>query len=692
MKNWLTSRFDNSRAAQVSRQRGSIVVMAAIGISTMVILLASIDIGYLFFQKREMQKVADMAALAGAQQLGRSANSPDDQCASGFAVARGNAQTAQNFTGTLTIACGRWDPSIVVNPPHFQVYQNGVRPNGAPAPTAISVLTTRNFRSFFGTWANRDVTALAIATADAPIAVFSVGSRLLRFDGGVVPGLLTRLGVDISGTSLVSYNGLANASVTPAGLLKQLGFQIPVSADVGTIKTAVMANVSGCTNGACTLQTLLGAVSTVAGQQNLVSALGLSVAQLNLPVQIFSDATGRGGIFALVNAANGQSALTANVNALELVTAMIGVGNGHRFADAPLGVSVPGVLNSQVKIGIVEPPSIGIGGIGTTAFTAQVRVFAQIQSNLLNANLLKADIPMVIDVVNGFGTITDMCRVKINGKDSATITVTSPVLQTCVGGYTAANAFAVNAPACNATAPAHPLLNVLNGGLQINTNLFVNGLPNTGIKSFVKGESYTFPGNNLALGTTVSNLMDGVLAKLLNAILGGTAQGNGQGTVTNSTLAAGLLGAVSQAGNVLDTAIGTVKDALSVLNTFISSIGTNASLLDMVGSLVAGVLNTVSTAVNGLFTGIGNILVAVLCGFQSQCILAHQLDGTQNGTSKVLVTILGLVTKLLEPILDGLGAQIATLLNNLLGISIGQVDVTLIDLKCGGGDSVRLVH
>jgi len=680
-----------------ARQRGSVVVMAAIAISTMVILLATIDIGFLFFQKREMQKVADMAALAGAQQLGRSANLPSDQCASAFATARGSAQTGQGFTGTLTISCGRWDPTVPTGT-HFQVYANGVTPNGAPAPSAVSVLASQTFRSFFGAWVSRDVTALAIATADAPMAVFSVGSRLLRINGGVVPGILSRLGVDISGTALTSYNGLANVNVTPGGLLAQLGFQIPVGADVGTIKQAVLANVSGCSNGVCPLQALLGAMSTVAGQQNLVSALGLSVTQLNLPVQLFSDASGRGGIFALVNTASGQSALTANVNALELLTTMIGVANGHRFADVPLGVSVPGVLNSQIKVGIVEPPSIGMGGVGATAYTSQVRLYSRIQAPAPPAsaaltNLLSVDLPMAIDVVNGQGTITAMCNGRdASGNQTATIAVNAPILRTCVGNIDGATTFSTTT-SCNVNLQNQQLLNFLSGTLRINSSFSVDVLNSSGSVTLSKGQTATVGNNNLQIGTTVSNLTNSVLLTLLGQLLN-----NKQGAVTNNSLATYLLNADS---GVLQTTLNTLKGSLTSLQTFLNSLSTDVQTIagGSLGSGMVSLLSSVGGLVGGLLTGVGNLLNSVIGGLlnllfcNAQCQVQNQLSGNSSNPaiSNVLMALLGILEKLLQPILDGLGGQIASLLNNLLGIGLGQVDVTLIDLKCGGGDNVRLV-
>ncbi len=679
-----------------SRQRGSIVVMAAIGISTMVILLASIDIGYLFFQKRELQKIADLSALAGAQQLGRSTVSAGNACPSSvITTAEANAKVAQNFSGAITVSCGNWDPVAETTAPHYRAIATGIMPN------AVSVHVSQSFRSFFGAWASRAVSAVAIATADAQIAVFSVGSRLLRInDAGVVPGLLTKLGVGMNGVDIASYNGLANVSIKTSGLLRALGVQLPVNADVGTIKQSVLdLNTGGCSNGACTLETLLGAMTTLVGQQDFINLLGISAAQLKLPVQIFSNANGRGGILALVDAANGNSALSTNINALDLITTAIGVANGHNGIKLELGANLPaGILQSETKIGIVEPPSIGIGGKDTMAYTSQVRVFTHLQSNLLKANLLRADLPIAIEIVNGSAKIDELCQEKMNGKDTAKISVQAPIFQLCIGSLTADSAFSNTAPACDASLPSHPFLTLLGTTLPL-SSLAVPGLQNIGSHTFVKGETYTFGNNNLPLGTTTKNLVDNLLDSLLARLLGATYS-QGQSTPTKEQLAGGLLGAVT--GNVLGTAVTQVEQALSALQKFTNDVKANTDLFTALGTALESVLNTVGNLVGGLLNGVGNLIGQVVCGVlnpfspsnANQCTLAKQFEGNQGSSSvsKVLLTILGLITQLLEPLLNDLGKALAAQLNDLLGIGLGQVDVTLIDLKCGGGDSVRLVY
>ncbi|WP_268234574.1 TadG family pilus assembly protein [Oxalicibacterium solurbis] len=669
-------------------QRGSIAVMAALVISAVVILLASIDIGFLFYQKRELQKIADMAAIAGAQQVARSSEL-DDQCASAFNAAENNAQIAHGFSGVINTSCGKWDPASVPAAPHYSVYAGGVTPVGQPKPTAVRVDISRSFGSFFGAWAGQQVNATAIATASAPVAVFSVESRLLSIKDGSVPMLLAQLGVDINGTTLASYDGLANARITTGGLLSALGFNIPLNADVATIKNIVSLGSPTCSNGVCPLNDLLGAISIVGGQEDLINALGIQSGN----VKLLTDA-GERGLFTLIDTANGKAALDANVKAAELLsTAIVLAGSTHPAIAANVNLSTPGLLEVDNQIGIVAPPSIGIGGIGTKAFTSQVRMFTHVKSNLLNANLVSSDIPMAIDVVNGTGTIVDMCTKKKDGKDVATIAIDAPILKLCVGNFDASSAFSTTST-CSDNLQNQSILRILpkpspaNDGLNISTSFFIDALPNTDMHDFVKGETFTIGKNDLQLGTTLLNLMDGLLAKLLGATLI-QVQMQGSGGVNNNTLAAGLLNAT---GNTLDTALSTVQGALNDLKSFVTGINTNSSLLATLGSVLTGLLNTVSNLANGLLNVVGNILNPILCLGNAQCILSGQLSGNQGSISKAVLTALGLATDLLQPILDGLGSALSNQLQTLLGTQLGQVDVTLIDLNCGGGENVKLVY
>jgi uncharacterized membrane protein len=594
-------------------------------------------------------------------------------------AAIGNAQmngfsivAPNSMANSLTVTCGRWDPTAnaALKPNYFSVPAAGTRLN------AVRVVMAQNVPAFFGL-GTHTLNAQAIASTSDPYAAFSIGSNLLEVRGGVVPSLLSAVGVNLNGTSLVTYNGLANVSVTPNGLLQALGFEIPLHASVGTITQLLNANTAGCSNGICTLQALLGAVSIVGGQQNLISALGLTAGQLSLPVQLLSIPGGQGGLFTLISAADGQSALNVNLSALDIVSTAIGVANSNRALSTY--VAVPGLLNTQ--IGVVEPPSIGIGGEGTTAFTAQVRLYTRIQANL--PPLLSVDLPIIVDVVNGLGTIVRMCRIAdrdSSGNDRAYISVDAPVLSVCAGQFNGvvdgSNAFSTSG-ACSKNLTGYPNMVKVLGMPLINNPIAIAGLPNStpGVL-LIKGQTVTTGNNNLQIGTTVTNVFNALIGALTSGLLGSQSANNG---INNNNLATNLL---ANAGQNLTTAQTTVTSGLNSLNT-------------LVANPVSGLLNSLGGVVGNVLTSVGQLVSGLLCLGNSQCILSTQLAGNQTsgGTSvsNAVVALLGLVVNLLQPILNSLGGAVATLLSNVLGVQLGLVDVSLLDLNCGG-TSVKLVY
>ncbi|WP_382325279.1 TadG family pilus assembly protein [Hydrogenophaga sp. UC242_53] len=232
------------------RQSGSIVINTAIALSLIVIALVGTELGYLFFMKRELQKTADLAAIAGA-----SAVLPAD-CTAARAAALTNA--GQNLAGfTPVVACGRWDPAQGTER-HFTAGQTAFNAmhvviEGTPPPLL----------AFFP--GERSLRAEAIAAATDPLASFSVGSTLLRTGDSVLGDLLKGIGLDLTGTSLVGYDGLAQVQITPAGLLQALGIPVATDIGVGELNTLLAAET-------VQLGPLLNAIVTAGGQDTLLAS------------------------------------------------------------------------------------------------------------------------------------------------------------------------------------------------------------------------------------------------------------------------------------------------------------------------------------------------------------------------------------------------------------------------------------
>lgn len=680
------------------RQSGSIVINTAIALSLIVIALVGTELGYLFFIKRELQKTADLAAVAGA-----SAIQPTD-CTAARAAALGNA--GQNLSGfTPAVACGRWDPSQGTER-HFTADQaafNAVHVVIEGAPPSLL--------AFFP--GERSLRAEAIAAANDPLASFSVGSTLLRTGDSVLGDLLKGIGLDLTGTSLVGYDGLAQVQITPGGLLRALGIEVASDIGVGELNTLLAAET-------VQLGTLLDAIVTAGGQDTLLAsnaallnAVTTRLGVQNLTVQLGSLAGGPSGLFAEVIApgANAASALDVGVNALDLLHSSIGVAT-QKHAVAVNGLSLTGMVSAKTVL--IEPPSVAIGGVGATAYTAQLRTWVEIDTGNLPVigHLARVRLPLMIDVVNGRGTLTEMCTPalrKPDGTERASIAVNASILKVCVGrpGANPANEneiFSTTA-SCDQNLADEDLLRLGLGGVNLvslRTHLKMDALPLQDSVTLAAGETGTV-GNDLLLGSTVRNLTDALLATLLMETLD---RGPALTLAQRQTVAQNLWGAActTRACRVsrLTSVKAGIENTTAGLGGFLGGLSSDVlHLLNQTLALnVQGLLAGVGNLVGGLLTSVGDILGAVLGGLIGGCTaligsndaacvteIANSLDGnTSGGGDTVPNAVTALTAYLLQaikPMLDAIGSSVLTpILRDLLGLHLGEIDVHLRTLNC----------
>lgn len=683
------------------RQAGSIVINTAIALSLIVIALVGTELGYLFFIKRELQKTADLAAIAGA-----SAIQPTD-CTAARAAALGNA--GQNLSGfTPAVACGRWDPSQGTER-HFTADLTAfnavhVLIEGAPPPLL----------AFFP--GERSLRAEAIAAANDPLASFSVGSTLLRTGDSVLGDLLKGIGLDLAGTSLVGYDGLAQVQLTPAGLLQALG--IPVASDIGVgeLNTLLAAET-------VQLGPLLDAIVTAGGQDALLASnaalLNAVTARLGVPdlqVQLGSLAGGPSGLFAEIIApgANAASALNVGVNALDLLHSAIGVAT-QKHAVAINGLSLAGLVSAKTVL--IEPPSVAIGGVGATAYTAQLRTWIEVDTGSLPVigHIARVKLPIMVDVVNGRGTLTEMCTPalrKPDGTERASIAVNASIAKVCVGrpGANPANEneiFSTTA-SCDQNLADEDLLRVGLAGVNLvslRTQLKMEALPLQASVTLAAGETGTV-GNDLLLGSTVQNITDALLATLLVETLDrgpALTLAQRQATAQNLWTAQGAAcGSRACRVSRLSTVKAGIENTTAGLGGFLSGLsGDVLALLSHTLSLnLQGLLSGVGDLVGGLLTSVGDILGAVLGGVIGGCTaligsndaacvneIANSLDGSSSGGGEsvpnAVTALTGYLLQVLRPVLDAIGSSVLTpILHDVLGLHLGQIDVHLRTLNC----------
>lgn len=703
-----------------SRQLGSVAVNATIAFSLIIVLLIGTELGYLFYQKRELQKAVDLAALAGAQSV------EPTRCDSARAAARANANGSGENDSTRNlprgfslsdeqIVCGHWDAAYTEER-HFrpgETDHNAVHITIDAAPPSLLPF-------FPGT---RQIRVEALAAVDTPMASFSVGSRLVRMGDSLLGDLLGGLGLDLtglplSGSSLIGYDGLAQVKITAGGLLEALGIPVATDIGVGELNTLLAAQQ-------VTLGQLLDAIVMVADADSLlatnlalVTAIQAQLGVDDLLVQLGS-LSGASGLLALIEAPTTSAALDVGISALDLVYSAIGVATKNHAVAVDLG-SIANLVSTKVVV--IEPPSVAIGGIGATAYTAQVRTFVDVDTGSLPVigSLVRVKLPIMIDLVKGQGTITDMCSAELRspaGEDRAEIEVQASVAKVCVGrpGANPANEdeiFSTRA-SCDADLANEELLRVSLLGVNLaslNTHFDIDALELRDRVVLAEGETGTV-GNNLLLGSTLQNITDALLAALLGEALD---QGPSLSLSQRQALAQRLWdeqGAACSTRSCREVRMAAIQaeieNATNGLGGFLGGLvgDTLGIVADLVTLDVLGLLQGVGNLVGGLLGAVGDLLGGLIGGCTAligsndpACVnkIASDLGGDASSGSSgtvpnAIVALVAFIFQVLQPILDSIGNAILTpLLRDVLGINLGEVDIHLRTLNCQA--QARLVY
>lgn len=696
------------------RQRGSIVVTTVMAMSLIAIVLMGSELAFLFHMKREFQKTADLAALAGAQRL---LPSPGvDVCANAKAQATQNA--ARNMSGIAlsTLECGQW-AATHAGERHFVA--------GAADPNALRV-TIRSappmsILPFFS--ASRVIGVEALAMLDAPVAAISVTPRLLRTSGDSTLGAaLKALGLNIDGSIVAGYEGLATVPLTPGGLL----CAIPGGALCPAAGISV-ANLNALLDTEISLGQLLDAVVVAGGRGDLVATnfalvdavkarLGVGALTLRL-----GSATGAQALFATITAPTSQAALQMRMSALDVIRTAVGVASAGRAVDVPsLNMSLLGLASVTAKAGVVEAPSLAIGRTGITAYSAQLRTFIHVRSDDaliggLLAPLVRLNLPIVLDAVAAQARLEDLCTPALaapTGEPRATLSATGALAKSCIGRI--ANASGTQDCATAATAPAYKacfdqllfsrrqvcddslfdmeLVNVL-GLLKTTNHLRIAALPlgTPNRATLREGETATL-GNDLAIGATVSNLV----TQATTLLFAGTASA---GTPSGASLAdianqlwndSGKSAASGGAGCTANTvACHTLRmsNAKARIETNVAQSGLLTGVISGLGDL----LGALGTAVAGDGCTVAGVLGRKIEDAACTALLKTTLGAATPGSGGggAISNSLAVLTGMLRPVLDALGTNVLTpLLRNVIGIHLGEVDVKVESLQCGNSKLV----
>jgi uncharacterized membrane protein len=341
-------------------QGGATTIIVALSLTVLLTFTAmGIDIGSLFLQARRLQGMADLAAMAAANDL------PHASAAAEGAVGVNHWQAPM----TMQVTTGVYSARRAVDPSLRYAA-------GAPSPNAARVvLNSRADLTFGRLILGRDfvpITRTATA-ARGDLTSFSIGSRLASLQGGVANALLSSLTGSNVNLSVMDYNALAHAdvglfdyadalrthlSLTGASYDKVLSSQVTARQALSVL--ADLLDDRGQDAGAAAIRKVATAVneSTPADLAGLIDA----------------------GPYGDQDHVAGGKAAGIQLNSLDMANAILTASQGGRQVKLDLGATVPGLASVTVWLGIGQRAAnsswLAVNDDGsTTVETVQTRLY-----------------------------------------------------------------------------------------------------------------------------------------------------------------------------------------------------------------------------------------------------------------------------------------------------------------------------
>ena len=737
---------------QGRRQGGSLLVQFALLGSVLFLLLGVVDLGYMYYAKRDLQRIADLAATQAAQAINaeRSNRAACVTAGEDSITANWPVPLTRNSTQTV-VSCGNWNPA---DPARQSSGGRFFDASSGPLNAARVTVGGTSPTIFPGPW-SRAVVAEAIAMRNDSVASFQVGSQLLRFNKDTpLGGLLGLVGLDVGMLTLLDSKGLADAKISPAGLLKALGVNLGIEqlralspeglANIAsvTLLNVIDASISAITDNALAVQ--LNALKT-----QIINA-GLST--IKIPLGSLDD---QKGLFAFLGAGRTDplnAAMDVQLGIGDLLKTAIAIGaNGHALQANQLDVA--GLIKGQLTI--VQPPTIAVGPVGTQGYSAQIRLNLNVDTDQLLGGALKwlvkdilgtqVKLPIAVDITNATGTLTALqCSASPQTMD---LSVKSSILNACVGKMDPNNKQSCEKGLQNEQLITLLHLPVLNGKLWVPALEYTDSTTGLGMEpgyedpadpNWSKTNRSTQV-NQLALGDTVNNIVTG----LLNLLSGLLQPPNSTPTDITTRLLGSYLDAsmvnglynVTSLTNLLLSGRGVAGDKdympplLTSNFTFNNAIakscllvacpsstwnsGTFSAALNSYTSVPGGLLDVlgISTYDNGYQSCAG--LLSSLLNWNgcvknnvTKLLTSHpQYLYTINPNSPEIQSLLNrdnnltctgalctllkpLVTTVLKPILNGVGTLLTSVLKDTLGLEVGRTDIKALSIGC---DTAQLV-
>jgi uncharacterized membrane protein len=448
------------------------MIMAAIAMVVVMGAAAlSVDIGVQASKKRDVRKVADLAALDVTTNLPDIATQASPTAAAQAEVERSAARNGllldpSDPRTALDVVLGRYVDSAFTAcgaPLGVETVDDVIADlaigSGACMPNAVRVTTADVAPRYFAFFAGDGVVnAVATAarslqgsTSNLPgtpgtpgtqdnVATISAGSFVARAEvvtdpilgnpllPRVLRGLLGNTGTNANyAADAISYKGLASQEIDLETLRGRLAANGHTSA--GTVDELLDAELE--------LDWLYSAAADAVILEGGDSAVAADLDELaSLAAASTTTRTFRFGNFFDIEAGQPGSTGNAEVNVLDLVTSAAQVANGDNLFTIDLVGALPAKLAKATVTGtIIEPPMIATGPVRTRVTTSQIRLQLNLElSDQVPVAILlssKVKLPVVVEAGNGTAEITNIYNPDITDETQQQVDVATRTS----GGY-----------------------------------------------------------------------------------------------------------------------------------------------------------------------------------------------------------------------------------------------------------------
>ncbi len=328
-------------AKLASNRRGATAMLTAL---CMMALMASaavgVDLGDIGMRSRQLQGVADLAAMAAVQGLDPSVGTSPQAAAAATAALNSwpGGITAQTTSGVYAA-----DPTVGAAQ-RFTA--------GAANPNAVQVNLKAPVTLYFaGLIIGRSTLTIsrAAVAARAQYAAFSIGSGLASLNGGVANSLLSALTGSQVQLSAMDYQALASANVSLLNYVPALQSRANLTAL--SYDQLLSTAIAPSTALAALADTLSASGQTTAA----AAAKTLAAASTGLAPTPLSTLFDLGPYAAQDHTSNGSGA-AISVGALGLADALLTAANGARQLNLSLDGALPGIAKLSVSLVIGQRP------------------------------------------------------------------------------------------------------------------------------------------------------------------------------------------------------------------------------------------------------------------------------------------------------------------------------------------------